>query len=176
MKFRGTLAQAAPKELAELTADYLLPKEEDEEDSGPFRDAFRHVDFGFVPASPAQGPFYELLQHAPEHGLPLIRRIVDHAISFRSGGRDYGKNALTVTFPDGSERVFPWYQSYGWPRDLGAGPSVVACALMALEAWAHGRIENGEPVDSVVAEVIGDSTAPAAYLLVAVDLLLSHWP
>ena len=38
MKFRGMLAQAAPKELAELTAEYLIPKEEDDDDeySGPF--------------------------------------------------------------------------------------------------------------------------------------------
>jgi hypothetical protein len=178
LKFRGALAQAAPKELAELTADYLLPKEdeEDEEYSGPLPGAFNYVDLDFVPASPAQGPFYELLLYAPEYGLPLIRRIVDHAVAFHSGGRDFGKNAMTVVFPDGNEKVFPWYQSYGWSRDLGAGPSVVASALMALEAWAHGRIEKGEPVDRVVAEVLGQGTVPAAYLMVGVDLLLSHWP
>jgi len=178
LKFRGALAQAAPKELAEVTADYLLPKEdeEDEEYSGPLPRAFNYVDLDFVPASPAQGPFYELLMYAPEYGLPLIRRIVDHAVAFHSGGRDFGKNAMTVVFPDGCEKVFPWYQSYGWSRDLGAGPSVVASALMALEAWAHGRIEEGDSVDKVVAEVIGQGTAPAAYLLLAVDLLLSHWP
>jgi hypothetical protein len=178
LKFRGALAQAAPKELADLTADYLMPKEdeEDEEYDGPFKEAFKYADLSFVPASPAQGPFYELLLHAPEHGLSLIRRIIDHAVTFMSRGRDYGKNAMTVVFPDGSEKVFPWYQSYGWPRDLGAGPAVVASALMALEAWAHGRIEKGEPVDKVVADVIGQSPAPAAYLLVVVDLLLSHWP
>ncbi|MBZ5565002.1 MAG: ATP-binding protein [Acidobacteriia bacterium] len=178
LKFRGALAQAAPKELAELTADYLLPKEdkEDEEYSGPFPEAFKYVGLDFVPASPAQGPFYELLLHAPEYGLPLIRRIVDHAVAFKTGGRDFFRNAMTVVFPDGCEKVFPWYQSYGWSRDLGAGPSVVASALLALEAWAHGRIEKGEPVDKVVAEIIGQGPVPAAYLLVAVDLLLSHWP
>ena len=178
LKFRGTLAQAAPKELAELTADYLMPKEEEEDDeySGPFPEAFKYLDLDFVPASPAQGPFYELLLHAPEYGLPLIRRIVDHAVAFKTGGSDFGKNAMTVVCPDGSEKVFPWYQTYGWSRDLGAGPSVVASALMALEAWAHGRIEKGDAVDKVVAEVIGQSPAPAAYLLVDVDLLLSHWP
>jgi len=178
LRFRGALAQAAPKELAELTADYLLPKEneEDEEYSGPFPQAFKYVDLDFVPASPAQGPFYELLLHAPEYGLPLIRRIVDHAVAFKTGGKDFGKNALTVVFPDGREKVFPWYQSYGLSRALGAGPFVVASALMALETWAHGRIEKGEPIDKVVDEVIGQGTVPAGYLLVAVDLLLSHWP
>ncbi len=178
LKFRGALAQAAPKELAELTADYLLPKQDeaDEEYRGPFPQAFQYMDLDFVPASPAQGPFYELLLHAPQYGLPLIRRIVDHAIAFKTGGKDFGKNAMTVVFPDGREKVFPWYESYGFSRDLGAGPSVVASALMALEAWAHGRIEEGDSVDKVIAEVIGQGTAPAAYLLIAVDLLLSHWP
>jgi hypothetical protein len=181
LKFRGALAQAAPKELAELTADYLLPKEEkddehEDEYNSPFREAFRHADLSFVPASPSQGPFYDLLLHAPEHGLPLIRRIVDHAVAFSSGGKGFGKNAMTVVLPDGSEKVFSWHQTYGWPRDLGAGPSVVASALMALEAWGHGRIEKGDPIDGVMSDVIGQSPAPAAYLLVAVDLLLSHWP
>ena len=178
LKFRGSLAQAAPKELAELTADYLLPKEDDEKDDydSPFKEAFGHRDLDFVPASPAQGPFYDLLLHAPEQGLPLIRRIVDHAVAFRSGGKEFGRNGMTVVFPDGSEKVFAWHQSYGWPRDMGAGPSVVASALMALEAWAHGRIEKGDNVEAVIADVVGQSPAPAAYLLVAVDLLLSHWP
>lgn len=177
MKFRGMLAQAAPKELAELTAEYLIPKEDDDDEySGPFPEAFKFVDLDFVPASPAQGPFYDLLQHAPEHGLPLIRRIVDHAVDFKSGGKDFGQNAMKVAFSDGSEKVFPWYQSYGWSRDLGAGPALVASALMALEAWSHERIEKGEPVDKVVADVLGASPAPVAYLLVVVDLLLSHWP
>lgn len=53
---------------------------------------------------------------------------------------------------------------------------VLASALMALEAWSHQRIEPGEPVDRVVADVIGAANSPTAYLLVAVDLLLSHWP
>jgi len=178
LKFRGALAQAAPKELAELTAELLLPKEgEDDEDSaGPFREPFGYVGLDFVPASPAQGPFFELLLHSREHGLPLIRKLVDHAISFKTGGRDFGANVIRIASPDGSEMVFPWYQSYGWSRDLGSGPLVVASALMALEAWAHGRIEAGEPIDKVLVDVIGRENAPAAYLLVAVDLLLSHWP
>ena len=47
---------------------------------------------------------------------------------------------------------------------------------MALEAWAHSRIEAGETFDKVLADVLGPPGSPAAYLLVAVDLLISHWP
>jgi hypothetical protein len=45
-----------------------------------------------------------------------------------------------------------------------------------LEAWAHKRIESGEDFAAVLGDVLGSSDAPAAYLLVAVDLLISHWP
>ena len=178
LKFRGALAQAAPKELAELTAEVLIrEKEEDDEDRHtPFREPFGHANLNFVPASPAQGPFLELLVYAPEHGLPLIRKLGDHAVLFHTGGRDFGKNAMTIVFPDGRKVVFPWYRTYGWSRDLGSGPAVLASALMALEAWSHGRIEAGEPIDKVIADVIGVPNPAAAYLLVSVDLLLSHWP
>ncbi len=178
LKFRGALAQAAPKELAELTADVLIPKKgEDYEDRhSPFREPFGHADLDFVPASPAQGPFLELLVYAPGHGLPLIRKLVDHAVLFHTVGRDFGGNAMTIAFPDGSKVVFPWERTYGWARDLGSGPAVLASAFMALEAWSHGRIEAGEPMNNVIADVIGAPNPPAAYLLVIVDLLLSHWP
>lgn len=36
--------------------------------------------------------------------------------------------------------------------------------------------EAGDSVDEVLADVLGTGNPPAAYLLVAVDLLLSHWP
>jgi hypothetical protein len=179
LKFRGALAQAAPKELADLTAEFLIPNEEPDDEgrsSDPFRGPFGHHDLDFIPASPAQGPFFELLLHAPEHGLNLIRRLVDHAISFKSGGETFGANVIKITSLDGAEIVFPWVQSYSWSRDVGSGPAIVTSALMALEAWAHHLIEAEELFDKVLADVIGPVNAPAAYLLVVIDLLLSHWP
>ncbi len=142
MKFRGALAQAAPKELAELTSAYLMPQrdenEEDENDGGPFREAFGHRELDFVPVSPAQGPFYELLLHAPDRGLALIRQVVDHAVAFKSGGKEFGSNAITVLYADGIQKVFSWYQTYNWSRDVGAGPPVVTSALMALKLGLTG--------------------------------------
>lgn len=176
LKFRGTLAQAAPAELAELTATALIPKLRTEE---PYnrrepREPFTFLDHDFLPASPAQGPFLELLTHAPQHGLSLIHRLVDHAILFYSQGRTYGTGAITILFSDG-ERVFPWVRSYAWSRE-SASVYCVTSALMALEAWAHVGIEGGEDFAKVLADVLGPPGAPAAYLSVAVDLLLSHWP
>ncbi len=176
LKFRGSLAQAAPAELAELTATALIPKRR--ADEGHHRhdreEPFDFLDHELFPGSHTQGPFLELLTHAPQHGLALIHRLVDHAISFYSGGSEHGDDAIIIAFPD-DDRAFPWRRSYAWSRG-GSGHHCVTSALMALEVWAHRRIETGATLEPVLAEVLGPSGSPAAYLLVAVDLLLSHWP
>lgn len=176
LKFRGTLAQAAPAELADLTANALIrkPEQQDRWRRDEREEAFEYVDHDFLPASPSQGPFLDLLTHSPQHGLALIRRLVDHAISFYSGGREPGADAITVVFGAG-ERRFPWQHSYYWSRNAN-GNYTVTSALMALEVWAHRRIEAGESFDSVLSDVLGPAGSPAAYLLIAVDLILSHWP
>lgn len=176
LKFRGTLAQAAPAELADLTANALIrkPEQQDQWRRDEREEPFEYVDHDFLPVSPSQGPFLDLLTHSPQHGLAPIRRLVDHAISFYSGGREPGADAITVVFCDG-ERSFPWQRSYYWSRDANGNYSVTS-ALMALEVWAHRRIEIGESFDSVLSDVLGPAGSPAAYLLIAVDLILSHWP
>lgn len=177
IKFRGSLAQAAPAELAELIATALIP--EPQPDNRHYRrerdEPFDFIDHQFLPVSPSQGPFYELLTHAAQHGLSLIRRLVDHAISFHTRGRECGENMITILLPDG-ERPFPWVHTYTWSRESTAAPSCITSALMALEAWAHARIEAGIAFDKVLADVLGPPGTPAAYLLVVVDLLISHWP
>jgi hypothetical protein len=178
LKFRGSLAQAAPGELAKLTEDALISKRRpsDEPDHrSELRGPFDFIDLDFIPASPAQGPFLDLLTYAPERGLWLVRRLVDYAISFYSNDKQHGSDAIVLPFSDG-DRPFGWARSYSWSRETSGAPYCVTSALMALEAWAHGRIEAGEPFDQVLSEVLGPPCAPAAYLLVAVDLMLSHWP
>jgi hypothetical protein len=177
LSFRGSsLAQAAPADLAELTAAALIPNPPPYEDEhrralmGPFGFA----DHDFLPASPTQGPFLELLAHAPHHALSLIQRLVGHAISFYCRDREFGADAILIAFGHG-ERIFPWRHSYTWSRNPGASYCVTS-ALMALEVWAHGRIEAGETFEAVLADVLGPAGSPAAHILVAVDILLSHWP
>lgn len=170
---RGSLAQAAPAELAQLTAAALIPKESHAHRHREFDEPFEYMDHLFIPASPAQGPFYELLIHAPPIGLALIRQLVEHAIKFYTRGRAHESDAIRLSFPDG-ERIFPWTASYAWSRQ-GAHHQCVTSALMALEAWGHTRIEAGASIPEVLSQVLGSDEVPAAYLLVAVDLLLSHW-
>ena len=107
-------------------------------------------------------------------GLALIRRLVDHGIAVATEGRAPGTNGFTIPFPEG-DRFFPWVQSYGWSRG-GCRSYAMVSGLMALEAWAHQRVEAGEPIAAVLADVLGEPSSSVAYLLIAVDLLLSHWP
>lgn len=181
LKWRGRLAEAAPAQLAALTAAALIRPADDQDWREPRRgrrsddEPFTWTDSQFIPASPAQGPFLKLLSHAPQTGLALIRQLVDHAVAFYSNGRPHGSNAFVVVFPNGP-RTFPWMHTYNWSREGGCSSFAVQSALMALEAWAHKRIEAGEAFETVIADVLGPGDAPAAYLLVAVDLILSHWP
>jgi hypothetical protein len=174
MKFRGTVAQAAPAELAALTIAGLIPKEPRKRLSSIRDDAFTHLDSDFLPASPAQGPFLDLLNTAPDHGLSLIRRLVDHAIAARTDGRKPDSDGVTLVFPSGP-RFFPWERSYFWSRQA-AGCYAVESGLLALEAWAHWRVERGDPPEEVLVDVLGPDGSPAAFILVAVDILISHWP
>ena len=187
------VAQAAPEELAELTVAVLIPRREDRKSVHPLGipaslsdlpssslDHSRHEpfdlnDIGFAPPSPERGPFLALLEHAPTVGLKLVRRLVDHAISVRCPGPPDSADAMTVEFPNGS-RVFSFTETYAWSRVWGNGDPCVQSALMALETWAHRRIDNDEDIETVLADVLPQTSGPAAYLLVAVDLVLSHWP
>lgn len=175
LKMRGTLAQAAPAELAKLTEQALIERSPPRhrrfgDDHG---EAFTFIDHEFLPASPAQGPFFELLLHSPADGLSLIRCLVDHAVAHGTRGRNAGDNAISLAYADGT-RSFPWKGTYSWSRN--SNYYAVTSALMALEAWGHQRIEAGEPFDVVLKDVLGPPGSCAAYLLVAVDLIISHWP
>jgi hypothetical protein len=176
MKFRGTAAQAAPAALADLTLRTLIPADDDEDFGSPTRDhgPFGIGDTSYFPASPNQGPMLELLTCAPEQGLRVVRELISHAVRHYAGDRDPGENAIVIRFPEG-EREFPWMNCYNWSHG-GGHSSIATSALMALEAWGHKRIEEGEAPETVLAEILGTDTTPTAFLMVAVDLLISHWP
>ncbi|MDC7690375.1 hypothetical protein [Vogesella indigofera] len=175
LKIRGTLAQAAPVELATLTAQALIsrPRQRESHFGSEHEGAFTYLDYEFLPASPAQGPFLDLLTNSPSNGLVLVHRLVAHAVTHGSRGADPGTNGFDLALPGGA-RTFPWTQTYFWSRNSNF--YAVTSALMALEAWAHSRIEAGEALEGVLTDVLGPQGSCAAYLLVAVDLIISHWP
>jgi hypothetical protein len=178
LKLQNSLAQAAPKDYADFTLKALIPEHRPRRTRSSDterEELFESSRSEFLPVSPAQGPFFSLLTSDPAEALRLIRRLVDHAVSFFSRGRKPGDDVITIQFPDGPGS-FPWTMSYVWSREYTDAPYVVTSALMALEAWAHRRVDAGEPVEAVIRDVLGDQTAPAAFLLIVVDVLISHWP
>jgi len=98
---------------------------------------------------------------------------VKHACTFGGDKSRPTDDALVIEFDDGSRR-FTYLDSYYWSREAN-GYYCVTSALMALEAWGHHRIDAGESVETVTAEILGEGDLPAAYLLVITDLLISHW-
>lgn len=177
MSFYGTLPEAAPVELAALTAERLIADPDVAEStyrSGRREEAFQYLDTHFLHASPSKGPFLDLLIHAPAEGLALIRKLVAHAITFEVGDEDAEDNGFRIAF-EGGERFFPWAWAYRWARG-DSHYNAMTCGLMALEAWGHRRIEAGEGLDEVIADVLGPPGTSSAFLLVAVDLIISHWP
>lgn len=179
-EFRGTLAAAAPNEMADLFEMALIPPLRPERPERYSRSSFddrifTFLDSQFLPVSPAQGPFYDLLVAAPETGKRLIRRLVDYAITAQMQNYTGDVEFIEVAFASGPQR-FTWPHTYLWSRESYSRFYAASSGLMALEAWAHGRVEAGASVSDVIAEAIGDGDVPACYLLIAVDLLLSHWP
>lgn len=179
-EFYGTLPAAAPQELADFIQAALIPVERPDRPSRQPRSSrrergFTFFDNQFLPVSPAQGPFFELLNASPEIGKGLIRRLVDHAISVETEGFAGTPPAIEITLPAGVRR-FTWPHTYMWSREMGASYYAVSSGLMALEAWAHARIEAGETVEVVIADLIGTEELPSAYLLIVVSVLLSHAP
>lgn len=63
--------------------------------------------------------------------------------------------------------------SYGWSR--GRAPSaMLSKALLALEHWAHRRLDEGETLEAVIGDIIGEGPIVGVLWLVIVDLVLSH--
>jgi hypothetical protein len=99
----GSLAQAAPAGLTDFALGTLIEKGDPDD---PYRR--RHSRYGpfgandhlYSRASPSQGPFLDLLEHAPAQGLRLIRGLVAHATDWR---REQYNDVLG---PDGSSIAF----------------------------------------------------------------------
>jgi len=171
LKTSGTLAKAAPRELASLTRNALIVsrasvkrRREDYDDGMPL------LDSKFMPESPAQGPFFALLTHCSEEGLNLVNELVNHKVNFDIEARGADDDVIIVPL-DGGNRIFRCTESFHWSRHSRSHS--VTSALMALEAWGHRRTENGEKPSLVALDILGAKNPSVAVLTVAVDVLLS---
>ena len=174
--FSKTLASVAPNELAALIKSSLIEQpRRDRSQRDSLNGAFGFADTDYMPVSPAQPPFLDLLDADPEIGLDLIRTLVDAAVEHRSDGRKAGTDGFRMVL-DGKSRFFPWMQTYFWSRSSQAQEYAASSGLMALEAWSQERLDKHENVDVVLRDILGPEGSCAAYLLIALDVLLSHWP
>jgi hypothetical protein len=176
----GSLARAAPAALATFVLGTLIETEDPDDPYSRNRD--QHGPFNvhnhlYFPASPGQGPFYELLQHAPNEGLRLVRGLVEHATQWRRNlyrreRRPFPR--ISIPFPDGTRSFEGDWSTYYWSRS--PAPSVITTsALMALEAWGHRQIDDGRPFNKVFDDILGPDGSSLAFVAVAADLMLSHW-
>lgn len=173
-QFSKVIAPVAPAELAELVlASLLQTRDRRGRRDRRMEQAFTFADSNYLPESPAQPPFLDLLEAAPAEGLKLIRTLVAEAIAFSTDAHASVEPGFTVDFGDGP-RFFPRTDSYLWSRNQCRDYSA-ASGLKALEAWSQQRLDDGAPVDEVLADILGPEGSCAAYLLVAVDALLSHF-
>ncbi|MBB4615377.1 AAA family ATPase [Novosphingobium taihuense] len=174
--FSKALASVAPAELAALIEASLIEKPRKRRSRGESTGrVFGFADSDYLPASPAQPPFLELLDVDPQIGLALIRTLVAASVDGHADGKTTETNGFTIVV-DGTPRIFPWVQTYFWSRQSQAPESSVGSALKALEAWSHERLDRGEEVATVLQDILGPEGSCAAYLVVAIDVLMSHWP
>ena len=172
--FSQVIAPVAPSELAAVIRGSLI--ERPERRCNPrdrLNGAFTFADSDYLPPSPAQPPFLPLLEASPQDGLALIRGLVAEVIEFNTGGRDPGDNGFEVEI-DGRARFFPWRRSLLWSRDH-VHEHAAASGLMALEAWSQRRLDDGEPVETVLPDILEPDGGCAAFLQIAIDVLLSHF-
>jgi len=176
----GTLAKAAPAALADFALGAIIEKEDPDDVYSNRRARFGPFgvhDHLFSPASPGQGPFFELLEHAPAEGLRLIRVLVEHATQwwrdqYIEARRPFPR--ISIPFPGATKSFEGDWSVYNWARSV-APSMITASALMALEAWGHRQIEAGRPFEDVLHDVLGPDGSSIAFVAVAVDLVLSHW-
>ena len=176
----GTLARAAPSALVDFMLEALIKNDDTDALHGRRGNRYGPLsihDHLFSPASPGQGPFFELLENAPAEGLRLIRAIVEHATQWRREQYAEAREPfprLTIRFPAGAKSFEGDWSVYHWGRSIA--PSVtVASALMALEAWGHSQIAAGRAFEDVLHDVLGPDGSSVAFVTVALDLALSHW-
>lgn len=169
----GSAAQADPAGLCELY-QFAMIGEASEAGLRHRRatgHAFGRYDSVYFPPSPQNRPFLDLLRADAQQGLRLVRSIVDWAVRVL-GHADPSKTDGIELDLDGERWSFRDVWSYELAR--GQQSAVAASALMALEAWAHERVEAGEAINGVIRDVLGCTSSPAAFLQVAVDVVLSH--
>jgi len=122
-----------------------------------------------------RGPWLQLIRQNPSLGVDCIMRLVDHATeqwelnelppSPTDEQRAAARMSLTT---DGTQRV--WHgnmRTYGWHRERFCNANLLSSALMALERFLYECLDQDQPIDAVVTQILttGRSVATLAILV-----------
>lgn len=172
----GHLPSAAPKSFANLIRAAVEDVKTSFEEDTYFRSRPRHLlsmfEMGFIEAQPGAGPFLAILTADPDTGIDLVRYLVEESIKWDAKQEGDEPDAFTFEL-GGEERRFYASWSYFWPRGRSRSP-ILSSALMALEYWAQETIAAGADITATINTVLGQGDCAAAFLAVAVDLVLSN--
>jgi len=169
LEFPGRLPSAAPAEFAAAFLRTLVVDDDEDGFTTPARRrsyAMSRIDGVFALGRCGIGVFKDVLEADSAIGLSFIQNLVENACGSTD---DQRFSALLL----GESRTIYALYSYGWSR--GRAPSTnLSKALMALEYWAHRRIDQGETLDVVVKSIAREGPISGALWLLIVDLVLSH--
>ena len=160
-----------PEQMANLTRFMCCLSEHDIRpesnfDTSPYTEPYfglrSSIHFDFWPSSTLRGPFLSLLIYNPQIGLQLVLDIVNHAGGWY-GNRRWPRTGLEpayrITISISGGEVQQWANDLLWQAYRGKHtvPSVIQCALMALEHWLLNMCENSIPVESWLLKILKES-------------------
>lgn len=118
-------------------------------------------------AVPERGPFLALLMIDSEAGIECIAGLAEHATEQWAESAGRGETVDPNPFaPDRDPDVFEVLVNgeavelagdanvLHWHRNDGHAPTVLACALMALESFLYRRLDAGEDVDGMLERLL----------------------
>jgi hypothetical protein len=121
-----------------------------------------------------RGPWLQLLRLNPGLGAECIMRLVDHATEqwelheLPQNSTDEQRAMATVSLTIGGDKR-TWHgnmRTYGWHRERFCSAHLLSSALMALERYLYECVDQEQPVDAVVSQILttGRSVATLAVL------------
>ena len=168
------LMQTDPERAAELILAATL-REPRRSDWGTLRADFGIVD-RIAPDSPLpeRGPMLAFFMHAPEVALATLGRIVDHATAgwAESEMADVDDQHISASFEVLVDEEWVTLAGNGnvmhWHRGDTRVPSPLACALMGLEQFLYRKLDAGEDVGDILAELLASRSVAVFGVLVEV--------
>ena len=168
------LMQTHPERAAELILAAMLREPRSRDWTG-LRPDFGIVDrIGRDSPLPERGPMLAFFMHAPKVALATLMRVVDHATDgwAKSEMADVDDEHVSAPFEVLVDEEWVTLTGNGnvmhWHRGDARVPVPLACALMALEQFLYRKLEAGEDVGEILAELLASRSVAIFGVLVEV--------